>query len=80
MRVVKIAELKEEPMGEATPIAGWTGEPLAGHGRPSFPMGIPTTAAQCRQLQAGGHDRMACPYVRSDPGRHAAQRHRRHGA
>jgi quercetin dioxygenase-like cupin family protein len=25
MRVVKIADLREEPMGEATPIAGWTG-------------------------------------------------------
>ena len=25
MRVVKIADLKEEPMGTATPIAGWTG-------------------------------------------------------
>jgi quercetin dioxygenase-like cupin family protein len=25
MRVVSIADLHEEPMGEATPIAGWTG-------------------------------------------------------
>jgi hypothetical protein len=25
MRVVKIAELRTEPMGEATPIGGWTG-------------------------------------------------------
>ena len=25
MRVVKINDLKEEPLGEATPIAGWTG-------------------------------------------------------
>ena len=25
MRVVKIAELRTEPMGEATPVAGWTG-------------------------------------------------------
>ncbi|HEX9869465.1 MAG TPA: cupin domain-containing protein [Candidatus Tectomicrobia bacterium] len=25
MRVVTIADLREEPMGEATPITGWTG-------------------------------------------------------
>lgn len=25
MHVVKVAELREEPLGEATPIAGWTG-------------------------------------------------------
>jgi len=25
MRVVTIADLSEEPMGEATPVAGWTG-------------------------------------------------------
>ena len=25
MRVVKIADLREEPLGEATPVAGWAG-------------------------------------------------------
>jgi quercetin dioxygenase-like cupin family protein len=29
MHVVKIADLKEEPMGTATPIAGWTGGPVS---------------------------------------------------
>jgi 4-carboxymuconolactone decarboxylase len=28
MRVVNIAELQEEPMGEATPIEGWSGGPV----------------------------------------------------
>jgi len=28
MRVVKIADVREEPMGEAAPIAGWTGGPV----------------------------------------------------
>ena len=29
MRVVTIADLRQEPMGEATPVSGWTGGPVS---------------------------------------------------
>ena len=78
MRVLKIDDLPEKPMGSATPIAGWTG----GTGEPDAAgdhrrRAVGELSLQRGEFQRRRDDRLARARLRSDPRGHRRQRHRR---
>ena len=52
MRVVKLNTLQEEPLGEATPIAGWTGGSVTRTRQTIIPITRPTTIAVASSILA----------------------------
>ncbi len=70
MRVVRLNALPEEPLGEATPIAGWTGGSVT-RTRQTI---IPDNASddyRCSVVNFSPRDdRVACPYLRPNSGGH----------
>lgn len=72
MRVVRLDTLPKESLGEATPIAGWTGGSVT-RTRQTIIADNASDDYRCSivKFQSWRYDRVACPHLRPDSSGHS---------